>query len=51
MIIAHVGHWLTNLLYVVPIAVVVVALGCQSIKDRRERRREAEQDPAGHRLR
>ena len=35
MALAHAGHWLVNLLYVGPVAVVVLALGWQSWKDRR----------------
>lgn len=38
--VAHVGHWAVNLLYVVPLAVIVAVLGYQAIKDRRRRRRE-----------
>jgi hypothetical protein len=42
--LAHAGHWLVNLLYVAPVAVVVGALAWQSWRDRREGRSEADQD-------
>lgn len=35
LILAHVGHWLANLLYLAPVVIVVGALGFQSLKDRR----------------
>jgi hypothetical protein len=38
--IAHAGHWAVNLLYVAPLLVAVTVLGYQSMKDRREVRRE-----------
>ena len=38
--IAHAGHWLVNLLYVAPLAVAVGVLGYQSMKDRRQLKRE-----------
>ena len=38
--IAHVGHWVVNLLYVAPLLVAVGVLGYQSVKDRRQLRRE-----------
>ena len=34
MIMAHVGHWLANLLYLAPVLIVVGALGFQTVKDR-----------------
>lgn len=45
LVVAHAGHWLVNLLYVLPVAVVAGLLGWQAIKDRREERRENEQPP------
>lgn len=42
-VLAHAGHRLASLLYVVPIVVVVGALGFQVV---RERRREAEEGPS-----
>ena len=38
--IAHVGHWAINLLYVAPLLIVVGVLGYQSMKERRQIRRE-----------
>ncbi len=40
MPLAHVGHWAVNLLYVAPLVVVVGVLGYQSLKDRRQLKRE-----------
>jgi hypothetical protein len=34
LILAHVGHWLANLLYLAPVVIVVGALGFQTLKDR-----------------
>jgi hypothetical protein len=34
LILAHVGHWLANLLYLAPVVIVVGALGFQTFKDR-----------------
>jgi hypothetical protein len=33
--LAHAGHWLVNLLYLVPLLLVFVALGVQALRDRR----------------
>lgn len=38
IVLAHAGHWLASLLYVVPIVVVLGALGFQVM---REKRRDA----------
>lgn len=38
IVLAHAGHWLASLLYVVPILVVLGALGFQMV---REKRRDA----------
>ena len=32
---AHLGHWYTSLLYVAPVALIVIVLGVQSHRDRR----------------
>ena len=40
VLIAHVGHWAVNLLYVAPLVVAVGVLGYQSLKDRRELKRQ-----------
>jgi hypothetical protein len=33
--LAHAGHWLTNLIYVVPVIALIGYLGWQSLRDRR----------------
>jgi hypothetical protein len=38
--LAHAGHWAVNLLYVAPLLIAVGVLGYQSVKDRRQVRRE-----------
>ena len=38
--LAHAGHWVVNLLYVAPLLVAVGVLGYQSVKDRRQIKRE-----------
>ena len=38
--LAHAGHWIANLLYLGPVAVVVGALAWQSWRDRRQRRHD-----------
>ena len=35
MVLAHAGHWLTDLIYVAPVAVVLIFIGVQRIKDKR----------------
>ena len=37
-LIAHVGHWAVNLLYVAPLLLVVGVLGFQTLRDRRRLR-------------
>jgi hypothetical protein len=32
--IAHAGHWIAGLLYLVPVVIVVAALAWQSLRDR-----------------
>jgi ABC-type proline/glycine betaine transport system permease subunit len=39
--IAHAGHWLVNVLYIVPLLVVVAMLGISSVRDRRAEAAEA----------
>ena len=39
--IAHSGHWLVNVLYLVPLLVIVGMLAVSSIKDRRAEAAEA----------
>jgi hypothetical protein len=42
--IAHAGHWIADLLYVLPLAIALGFLALQSIRDKRED--EAEAEPA-----
>ena len=39
---AHAGHWLVNVLYVGPVAVLVIALWWQSVREKRRVRKEEE---------
>ena len=41
---AHAGHWLVNVLYVAPVAILVIALWWQSF---RERRRVSKEEDLG----
>lgn len=36
MVLAHAGHWTTQLLYVAPVAIVVLALRWQAWRERRQ---------------
>ena len=49
LVLAHAGHWLVQLLYVVPVLFVVAAIVWSKIQERREEaeEREAEPDPSG----
>lgn len=44
-VLAHAGHWLSQLIYVVPVALVVAGLIWQHVRDRRhpDRRQSSEQ--------
>jgi hypothetical protein len=44
--IAHAGHWLVNVLYLVPLLLVIAMLGVSSIRDRRAEAAEAAGAPA-----
>ncbi len=44
--LAHAGHWLVNVLYVGPVAVLVIALWWQGM---REKRRVSDQQELGNR--
>ncbi len=47
-VIAHSSHWLTDLLYVIPVAVALGLLGMQAVRYRRRKRESAaETPPAG----
>jgi hypothetical protein len=43
--IAHAGHWLVNVLYVVPLIVVVAMLAISSVRDRRAEAAEGAPTP------
>ena len=53
--IAHAGHWIVNLLYLLPVVVAVGALMTQSWRDKRQEKAQARDDkpadapPAGQR--
>jgi TRAP-type uncharacterized transport system fused permease subunit len=38
--LAHAGHWLAQVAYLVPLVVLVVMLVAGRVRDRRERRRD-----------
>ena len=37
VLIAHAGHWLASLLYVLPVVLIIAALAWQSLRERRRR--------------
>ena len=43
---AHVGHWLADLLYVMPVLVIVVWISIRAVIDRRHARADADRSPA-----
>lgn len=46
--IAHAGHWLADLLYLMPLVVVIAVLATQSWRDKRQAKAEGRIDkPAG----
>ena len=44
--IAHAGHWLVNVLYLVPLLVVIGMLAISSVRDRRAEAAEAAGAPS-----
>ncbi len=36
MVIAHAGHWATNLIYIMPLVAILAVLGWQKLRDRRD---------------
>jgi hypothetical protein len=42
MILAHAGHWISGLLYALPVVIVLIALGIQSLRDRKRQKPEQE---------
>ena len=47
LVLAHAGHWIVSALYLVPVVVIVAALGIQSRRERRRARRRDEEDAPG----
>jgi hypothetical protein len=46
--LAHAGHWLVNVLYLVPLVIVVAMLGVAMVRDRRaEAAENAAESPVG----
>ena len=41
-VVAHAGHWLVQAIYLAPLVVLVVILIFNQVKERRERRADAE---------
>jgi hypothetical protein len=42
--LAHAGHWLASLIYVIPVAGLIGYLGLQTLRDRRARRDAADSE-------
>jgi hypothetical protein len=40
IVVAHVGHWLVNLIYLAPVILIVSWIGITSIRDRRHEHRD-----------
>jgi hypothetical protein len=40
-LLAHAGHWLPQLLYLVPVAVMAAAVGWGKLKERRNKRKQS----------
>lgn len=36
MVIAHAGHWATNLIYLMPLVAILAVLGCQKLRGRHD---------------
>lgn len=47
MTLAHVGHWLLDVLYVVPVLVVVAFISVRALLDKRAAANEESAGPAG----
>ena len=43
--IAHAGHWIADLLYILPLAIALGFLALQSIRDKRRDETEADEAP------
>jgi hypothetical protein len=46
LVLAHAGHWLPQLLYLAPVAVLVVAIAVGRVRERREGRAARRPDDA-----
>lgn len=46
-LLAHAGHWLTNVLYVMPLVAFGIWMAFTAIRDRRAARRSPDGPPAG----
>lgn len=44
--LAHAGHWLLEMLYVLPVVVIVMWISVKSMLDRRRARAERRREPA-----
>jgi len=44
--LAHAGHWLADLLYVLPLAIALGFLALQAIRDKRQAKAEGPKAPA-----
>ena len=42
--LAHAGHWIADLLYVLPLAIAVAVLATQSWRDKRQEKAEGRAD-------
>jgi hypothetical protein len=47
LVFAHAGHWLVQLIYLVPLAVLVTVILIGRARDRREEARKAADAPPG----
>ena len=47
LVVAHAGHWLVQLIYVVPLIAVLLAAGYGTLRDRRRARQGDEREPGG----
>jgi hypothetical protein len=48
LVFAHAGHWLVQLIYLVPLAVLVVVIVTGRIRDRREAAQMSERADSEH---
>jgi len=43
LVLAHAGHWLVNVLYVLPLAGIAIAMGISWLRERRAQKSAAEE--------